>query len=998
MAENTEKKEVINLKHKTVVAFVLMLVMLIPVTAALYFFGRFYSWQREEEMEQMYLDIVSRVGSYGSAQLQDAVGDFDDHIRKQIDLTLTFLKDDVAKDEYTGPEIFSDGFVVRLDKEQVILPGQISGDSVAIDADRIEEAVLSGKMRTGGIDMEAAGFAEASDEEDANIRGSLSFGQICRDTYYAQITPYNDYSQYEEMYQEDYLSAMEAATEISGGTVLVVSELKGDPVVLDQFGTSFFPEDLPDLKLTMSDIEAQGYGRRRINGKRVHYSCVKMDGEWMGQKNVYFILILPIQNMVSQLIELSAMISLLMIIFYMTTITYSLSEEEYVLKHVLTAEEARRYNPSRIRRKLWNLGVFGTLMILLIAFLTQSVIQMRQQTSHGKRTLQLVSGQRNADLEELSERVQEVRENWYLDYGTRIAFFLKGKPEAQTEEKLKTCSDITGTDFIMLFDHDGNEIMCSDDYDDFTISRGLGADSSDFRRLLLGVSGIVHPVSVDKTTGLERQMIGVTVDLSGEKKDHGALILALMPNVTGMRVAEEMYDESLIMLPRGTVCMEAEKETGMILYSSEPSLEGKTITEVGLSEKSLQNGFMDFCTILDAERFVISYEQGNKIYYYASDIGSLGKETILYGVSAAVLFAVEMIILLFYLLKEYNDKTYELMQEKISARMKGRSRKAPDRSQWKDFLVRIFEWDTRIPEKRARVVFVIGLVIALQLWVLQMLGSRLMNVSEVSLLNYLFNGDWMHGINLFAVYSILVSVAIASVIVIGSEWILKMIAGFVGPKGETVCILLQSLIKCLAIIVVVFMSLSYIGMLKPQVLASMGIGSFALSLGAKDTIADVISGILIVYNETVRVGDLVEYQGITAIVKDVRIQSTQLIVVPDNDIMTVRNQQISSIINKSRTVSAYILKVRISAHTSVERIESLMAEALPEIKKGCPEIIGMPAYLGILALGDEKWPTASSMITIGVSVNCRENDMSKVKVYINREMLLLFEREGIEVH
>ena len=49
MAENTEKKEVINLKHKTVVAFVLMLVMLIPVTAALYFFGRFYSWQREEE-------------------------------------------------------------------------------------------------------------------------------------------------------------------------------------------------------------------------------------------------------------------------------------------------------------------------------------------------------------------------------------------------------------------------------------------------------------------------------------------------------------------------------------------------------------------------------------------------------------------------------------------------------------------------------------------------------------------------------------------------------------------------------------------------------------------------------------------------------------------------------------------------------------------------------------------------------------------------------------
>ena len=280
---------------------------------------------------------------------------------------------------------------------------------------------------------------------------------------------------------------------------------------------------------------------------------------------------------------------------------------------------------------------------------------------------------------------------------------------------------------------------------------------------------------------------------------------------------------------------------------------------------------------------------------------------------------------------------------------------------------------------------------------MQMLGSHLMNRSSGTLLDYLLNGDWMHGVNLFALYSILVFVAIASLIIIASEWILKLIAGFVGSKGRTICMLLQSLIKYVTIIVVILMSFSYIGMLSPQVFASMGIGSFALSLGAKDVIADVLSGILIVFNETVQVGDIVEYQGVTAKVRKVTIQNTQLTVFPNNDIMTVRNQQITSIINKSRTISSYTMNIKISSHLSVERIESLMEETLPRLKEGCPQMISTPVYLGITALGVwDKLERASTM-TIGLSYNCNVKDKTKVTTYMNRELLLLFEKEGIEI-
>jgi hypothetical protein len=90
--------------------------------------------------------------------------------------------------------------------------------------------------------------------------------------------------------------------------------------------------------------------------------------------------------------------------------------------------------------------------------------------------------------------------------------------------------------------------------------------------------------------------------------------------------------------------------------------------------------------------------------------------------------------------------------------------------------------------------------------------------------------------------------------------------------------------------------------------------------------------------------------------------------------------------------------MKISSHISVEKIESLMKEALPRIKEGCPEIIGMPIYQGILSLGNPEYSSRVSTMTIGMRFECSVDDKLKVTAYTNREMLLLFEQEGIEVY
>ena len=986
------------IRNKAVGAVILMLALFVPVSMVHYFLGRSDFRRQEQQIEEMSQDVLSRAAGYWNRQYLAAEAEFDEYIRKEIDLTISFLEDYVTEDGYNGPEVLSDGFVIRPEEDLTDLPVHLLADSASVDKSLIEDSLKTGKMRT------------ASARE-----GSLSFGRISDDAVYVQVTPEEEHRRILDLYVENINSVMETATEMSGRMTLLLREENGQLLALEQFGDPLLEDGVRDLGLTAQNLGSGSEGIRKVNGKRYRYICTETDGEWLECGKLYIVQVFLLDRIVSQMLLLVAMTCLLMLVFYVTIITYSISEVEFIQKRILDEEEEAKYNPRRLRRRLRCAGAVSVVLIFGIAFLTQSVIQMRQQTAYGKHTLQLLAGQRDRIIEGLDETVQEVREKRYVHFGNIIAAFLKNCPEERKEEKSRRCCEIIGADFIMLFDHDGREILCSKDYENFSVDRGMGENSTDFRRLLLGIEEIVHPVSTDLMTGLERQMIGVTVPPAADNEGHGALILALMPDTTAMS-EETVEDEALSMLlPDGTICFEADKKSGKILYSSEPSMEGKTVEDVGIKESSLEGGYMDFDKISGVQRFVVASGEGSResVYYYAADNSVLSKKNCRYGLNSAGVYICGLFILLLYLLRGYNEESYSrwlafdfkrgtddektaLMRKIRSARNRLNQKNGEDDRAVKKNIIRISGWDAMLPEKRAGTVFMIGLFIVLQLWVALVMGNYLMHGTEQTLLDYLLNGDWMHGFNVFALNSILLCIASAILVVMGSGWFLQLLAGFLGAKGKTVCRLLGSLIKLVAVIIVIVMALNYVGLLNSRVLASMGIGSLALSLGARDIIADVLSGILIVMNETVRVGDIVEYQGITARVLDVRIQNTQLNTLPENDVMIVRNEAITSIINKSRMASAYNLKFRVRADAPLERIELLMDEALPKLKEGCPGIIGTPQYLGVVELGYAgRYETP--VITLQVNAQCDVKDQFAVMTYMNKELHLLFAREGIEV-
>ena len=85
---------------------------------------------------------------------------------------------------------------------------------------------------------------------------------------------------------------------------------------------------------------------------------------------------------------------------------------------------------------------------------------------------------------------------------------------------------------------------------------------------------------------------------------------------------------------------------------------GKTIREFGLPESSLRDGYMDITAVSGESYLVVTSREGNWVYYFAVNAGTMFKPVLRFGLLVAALFAVILALLLAFLLGNYNEKNY----------------------------------------------------------------------------------------------------------------------------------------------------------------------------------------------------------------------------------------------------------------------------------------------------------------------------------------------------
>lgn len=241
-------------------------------------------------------------------------------------------------------------------------------------------------------------------------------------------------------------------------------------------------------------------------------------------------------------------------------------------------------------------------------------------------------------------------------------------------------------------------------------------------------------------------------------------------------------------------------------------------------------------------------------------------------------------------------------------------------------------------------------------------------------------------------FNIVIRIISYIIFFLGVSWIVRFaLRQLAKPlkKGKAIVDITCSLVKYTALIVLLFFILKSFGVDTTAILAGIGILGLIVGLGAQPLIADILAGLFIVFEKLFDVGDIIVVDGFRGTVKEIGIRTTQVIDAGGN-IKIMNNADLKSIINMTNQLSLAICDISIEYGESLERVEAIMKENLPNIKEAIPDIKEGPYYKGVAELGD-------SAVIIRFVANCEEGSKYQVERDMNRQFKLLFDKYNINI-
>jgi len=178
------------------------------------------------------------------------------------------------------------------------------------------------------------------------------------------------------------------------------------------------------------------------------------------------------------------------------------------------------------------------------------------------------------------------------------------------------------------------------------------------------------------------------------------------------------------------------------------------------------------------------------------------------------------------------------------------------------------------------------------------------------------------------------------------------------------------------------------------ILASLGVGSLAVALALQDTLSNFFSGVYLLIDEPVRLGDHIQLEsGVEGRVAKIGFRSTQILL-PGNNLVILPNSKLASSritnFDLGEKQCSTSIECSISFSADLKRVELIAQEVALEVAKRNPQVIEAVAplvrFVNISAAG------------VTLSVVLRVEDVA-ARAEVNHALILAlvtrFNQEGI---
>ena len=247
-------------------------------------------------------------------------------------------------------------------------------------------------------------------------------------------------------------------------------------------------------------------------------------------------------------------------------------------------------------------------------------------------------------------------------------------------------------------------------------------------------------------------------------------------------------------------------------------------------------------------------------------------------------------------------------------------------------------------------------------------------------------------VNRFLFAHPVIQVLAMAAMVLFAASLLRLMLNLVKPKERkamTMISILSSLLRYVAALVILCWGLSILGVNVNAIVASVGIVALIVGFGAESLVADVVTGIFLIFENQYNVGDIVEVNGFRGTVKDIGIRTTS-IMDPGENIKIINNSDMKNILNRSDNISRAVSDIAIPYETDLEALEAKLPKLMEDIfAKRQDVMLSAPRYLGVQQL-------AESSVILRFVVDVAEKDIYSGARTLNRDLWLGFRSLGVE--
>lgn len=208
-------------------------------------------------------------------------------------------------------------------------------------------------------------------------------------------------------------------------------------------------------------------------------------------------------------------------------------------------------------------------------------------------------------------------------------------------------------------------------------------------------------------------------------------------------------------------------------------------------------------------------------------------------------------------------------------------------------------------------------------------------------------------------------------------------------RRKTVVTLFDGLVKYGCAIAIIILILKACGVDTAALIASVGVLTLIVGLGAQSLIADIIAGMFIIFENEFNTGEIISIDGFRGKVTEIGIRATKLLDAAGN-IKIVNHSNIVNVVNLSRELSLAVVDCDFPYDVPIEYIEKLFEKKFPSFNEKIPAIVEGPYYKGVSQYKD-------SNVTIKIVARCLEDDRFQVERDLMREYRAILLEEGIDI-